>query len=135
MGYGGLCHVEHLCQVTDAYLRFKQHKEDSDPGGVAKYFKKLCKVVELGFLRHCIIYYFQKVFVDFVAVAAFYLFIYIFAHGVVSFLRYSCVIFSLLAMGRVLRINCMCLRSYTITFLYAKDRVHFLGAFCLVFFI
>jgi len=46
-----------------------------------------------------------------------------------------CVIFTLLAMGLVLHINCMCLRSYTITFLYAKDRVHFLGAFCLVFFI
>ena len=43
------------------------HKEDSDSGGVAKYLKKLCKVVELGFLRHCIIYYFQKIFVLFEA--------------------------------------------------------------------
>ena len=84
-----------FAKVADAYLRFKQHKEDSDSGGVAKYLKKLCKVVELGFLRHCIIYYFQKVFVDFVAVAAFYLFIYVFAHGVVSFLRYFFIIFAL----------------------------------------
>ena len=56
MGHCGLGHVQDLCQITNTHFRFKQHKQDSDSGGICKYLKQICQIIQLLFVRHGLIH-------------------------------------------------------------------------------
>ena len=81
MRNSGLCHIQSLGKIAHAYLCLKKHKQNADSCGIAKYLKKLCKIIELIFLRKSFVYDLKKVFVNLTAIAGFNLFLCIFFHN------------------------------------------------------